>query len=243
MDGWNKVTHVTGTGVDISYGYDGLGDMAVRTDNLAATGMAATTFFYYAGPQMIQSVQQTPASPADGATTVTDQYVYSPRYVNSPILDTQTVSTYSASTTSWSAASGSYYFLTDANYNVTALLNSSGAVIERYVYSAYGTATVYSPDYSTTYSASTVGNTVSSPACGSIRQLASADLIALVQHRPRHVHDEPSCAARHELVRVQRRRPRRRNRPHRAWRRRRRARRAELHRAEFPLQFRFDGQP
>ena len=63
------MTHVTGTGVDISYGYDGLGDMAVRTDNLAATGMAATTFFYYAGPQMIQSVQQTPASPADGATT------------------------------------------------------------------------------------------------------------------------------------------------------------------------------
>ena len=91
---------------------------------------------------------------------MTDQYVYSPRYVNPPILDTQTVSTYSASTTSWSAASGSYYFLTDANYNVTALLNSSGAVIERYVYSAYGTATVYSPDYSTTYSASTVGNTV-----------------------------------------------------------------------------------
>ena len=56
--------------------------------------------------------------------------------------------------------SGTYYFLTDANYNVTAVLNSSGAVIERYVYSAYGTATVYSPDYSTTYSASTVGNTV-----------------------------------------------------------------------------------
>ena len=109
---------------------------------------------------MIQSVQQTPAPPSDGATTVTDQYVYSPRYVNTPILDTQTTATYSAESSSWSSSASTYYFLTDANYNVTALLNSSGAVIERYVYSAYGTAAVYSPDYSATYSASTVGNTI-----------------------------------------------------------------------------------
>jgi YD repeat-containing protein len=114
VNGWGQVTHVTGTGVDISYQYDGLGDMTVRTDNLAAAGTAATTFFYYAGQQMIESVQQTPASPGDGATTVTNQYVYSPRYVNSPILDTQTTSTYSVGSSSWSSSSSTYYFLTDA---------------------------------------------------------------------------------------------------------------------------------
>ena len=188
--------------------------MVVRTNNLAASGEAATTFFYYAGPQMIQSVQQTPASPADGATTVTDQYVYSPRYVNSPILDTQTVSTYRAQSRSWSSPAPPYYFLTDANYNVTALLNSSGAVIERYVYSAYGTATVYSPDYSTTYSASTVGNTILFAGMWFDPAPASAWTQRVGQLRYRHVRYQRPRAARHELVRIQRRRPRRRNRPH-----------------------------
>ena len=204
--------------------------MAVRTDNLAATGMAATTFFYYAGPQMIQSVQQTPASPADGATTVTDQYVYSPRYVNAPILDTQTVSTYSASNQDRGLQPASrYYFLTDANYNVTAL-ESSGAVIERYVYSAYGTATVYSPDYSTTYSASTVGNTV---------------LFAGMWFDPRRASRWTSTRWDNTVIdtfvtsdpaqqgtnwyEVQRRRPRRGNRPHGSGR-------GEFHRAEQSLQ-------
>ena len=36
VDGWNNVTHVTGTGVDISYQYDGLGDMVVRNNARAA---------------------------------------------------------------------------------------------------------------------------------------------------------------------------------------------------------------
>ena len=61
---------------------------------------------------------------------------------------------------SWSSSASTYYFLTDANYNVTALLNSSGGSSSGYVYSAYGTATVYSPDYSTSYSASSYNNTV-----------------------------------------------------------------------------------
>ena len=49
--------------------------MAVRTNNLAATGTAVATFFYYAGPQMIQSVQQTPAPPSEGRATGGDKPV------------------------------------------------------------------------------------------------------------------------------------------------------------------------
>ena len=90
VNGWNKVTNMTGTGVDISYRYDGSAN-GRADDNLAATATAATIFYYFAGPQMIQSVHQQPASPADGTKTETDQYVFSPRYVNVPILDTQTV--------------------------------------------------------------------------------------------------------------------------------------------------------
>ena len=59
-------------------------------------------------------------------TAVAHQFVYSPRYVDSPILDTQT--TYTVVSGSWSSSINTYYFLTDANYNVTAATNSSGVV-------------------------------------------------------------------------------------------------------------------
>jgi RHS repeat-associated protein len=42
------------------------------------------------------------------------------------------------------------YACNDANMNVTALVNTSGTVVERYVYDAYGKATVYYDDWSTT---------------------------------------------------------------------------------------------
>jgi len=41
------------------------------------------------------------------------------------------------------------YYLNDANMNVTALVNTSGTVVERYVYDPYGAVKVYSDDWST----------------------------------------------------------------------------------------------
>jgi YD repeat-containing protein len=46
------------------------------------------------------------------------------------------------------------YYLTDANHNVTAVLNASGVVQERYVYDAYGQATIYDAAYGQTRTAS-----------------------------------------------------------------------------------------
>ena len=40
------------------------------------------------------------------------------------------------------------YYTGDANYNVTALLDYTGAVVERYVYTPYGEATVYDGNWS-----------------------------------------------------------------------------------------------
>jgi len=63
----------------------------------------------------------------------------------------------------WSAAPGAYidsmiarvntaygtlYVQHDANFNVTALTNTSGAVVERFIYDAYGTATYLDPNWS-----------------------------------------------------------------------------------------------
>ena len=51
------------------------------------------------------------------------------------------------------------YYLTDANHNVTALVDASGTVIERYSYSPYGQATIYHGDFSTpAYNLPSYGN-------------------------------------------------------------------------------------
>jgi hypothetical protein len=51
------------------------------------------------------------------------------------------------------------YYLNDANFNVVALANTSGAVIERYAYSPYGEINILDDDYDPdSDGASDVGN-------------------------------------------------------------------------------------
>ena len=77
-----------------------------------------------------------------------------------PIQSETTLSTYStAGGGSWTAGSATdLYYLTDANNNVTAVTDSSGNVLERYDYDAYGHVTVYTPTWTGTGSLSAVGN-------------------------------------------------------------------------------------
>ena len=140
--------------------------MITRTDNVAGT----TTAYYYAGQQMLESQQYLP-SPAgggvggegsfvNGSTCTTQQFVWSPRYVDAPVQSETMVSTYStAGGGSWTAGTPTdVYYLTDANNNVTAVTDSSGNVLERYIYDAYGHVTIYNATWSATSSTSAVGN-------------------------------------------------------------------------------------
>ena len=52
------------------------------------------------------------------------------------------------------------FYLADANYNVTAMVNTSGQVVERYVYDPYGAVTVCKPDWSGTQSPTLYNNSV-----------------------------------------------------------------------------------
>ena len=46
------------------------------------------------------------------------------------------------------AGDNTRYYASDANHNVTAMIDAaSGDVVERYVYTAYGVANVYSADW------------------------------------------------------------------------------------------------
>ena len=75
-----------------------------------------------------------PSAEPDLATTLNEQYVWSARYVDAPVLrdrDTGTDGTLDET----------LYYTTDGNSNITALVGTDGAVVERYVYDSYGKVT------------------------------------------------------------------------------------------------------
>jgi RHS repeat-associated protein len=52
------------------------------------------------------------------------------------------------------------YYLTDGNFNVTALAGTDGAILERYAYDAYGRPRVYDPDWSPRIYGSSYANAI-----------------------------------------------------------------------------------
>ena len=81
----------------------------------------------------------------DGAPDPLDQYVWDVRYVDAPVVrfhDSDTDGNY------LDAEDNILYYTTDANWNVTALVDgATGEVVERYMYDPYGKATVCDEDW------------------------------------------------------------------------------------------------
>src|SRR5262245_48809300 len=96
-----------------------------------AVGGATNDFYHTAAWQVVEErVNDVPRR----------QYVWSPVYVDALVLrDRDANNDGSLEERLWAAQ--------DANYNVTAVFDNSGNVVERYVYDPYGTPTVYDATY------------------------------------------------------------------------------------------------
>lgn len=137
-DAWNRLLAVkaastsdpTVAGATIAtYKYDGRG---FRTQKALWTNGAITeTLDYY------QNVQNQLLEVCQSGTTVqVDQYVWSARYIDAPVL------VYSNVNQSGVTAQ-TIYFVQDANFNVTALVDgATGSVLAHKVYSPYGAQTL-----------------------------------------------------------------------------------------------------
>ncbi|MCX6997964.1 MAG: hypothetical protein NTV49_12980 [Kiritimatiellaeota bacterium] len=64
-----------------------------------------------------------------------EQYIWSARYLDAPVLRDR-----DADGQSYNGLEERLYYTGDAHFNVTALVNISGAVVERYEYDPYGKA-------------------------------------------------------------------------------------------------------
>jgi RHS repeat-associated protein len=101
-------------------------------------GESHVHYFYNQGWQLLEEIYVD----GGGVSQLTNQYVWSPRYIDAPIVRHQDGN-----------ADGDYldvgdnvrYYLSDANFNTTAVVDAgTGDVMARYVYDPYGKVTVYS---------------------------------------------------------------------------------------------------
>jgi RHS repeat-associated protein len=85
----------------------------------------------------------------NGVSFPHEQFVWHPNYI-----DALAARFYDANTNN---SVVEHYYCHDANFNVTAVVNTSGTVLERYAYTPYGELTVMNASFSP-ISASTIGN-------------------------------------------------------------------------------------
>lgn len=139
-DAWNRLVAVCADdsqnpgqpgAIIASYTYDGLNQRVTKT---LADG-TATDYFYNQQWQTLEEQRR------DGVGNLvsTDQYAWDISYIDSPAVSFHTAAGSGTTAT---------YYTTDANHNVTATIDpTDGDVVERRVYSPYGLATVYQPDW------------------------------------------------------------------------------------------------
>ncbi len=127
-DAWNRLVEVKSPGgaTLVRYGYD------AQNRRVKEIVGGVTRDLYYSDQWQVLEER------VNGVTQV--QYVWSPVYVDAMILRDR-------DTNANGTLDERLYVLQDANWNVTALVNTSGQVMERYVYAPYGQATVLAPNW------------------------------------------------------------------------------------------------
>jgi RHS repeat-associated protein len=157
-DAWNRLVEVKdGATVIARYEYDGLNRRIKSHIDSGApsnpTGIDTYVHYYHNSAWQILETRETDTQSAQPETVQPKhQYVWSRRYIDAAVLRDENT-----------GANGlcddqRLYYLNDANFNVTALLDTDGHAVERYLYSPYGVLTIYDPTWTNARSASSYGN-------------------------------------------------------------------------------------
>lgn len=125
-DAWNRLVaiHDSSTALVASYAYDGQNWRITKT-----SGISTRHYYYSSNWQALEER-------IDTSTTSERQFVWGIRYIDDLILRDRD-----------GTPDERLYALQDANWNVTAIADTSGVVQERFAYQAYGTCTVLDPSF------------------------------------------------------------------------------------------------
>jgi len=146
-DAWNRLVQVTdGQTIVAKYEYDGDGRRIKKHIDSESpgspNGIDRYEHLFYVGVQLVETRHTETLAAGPESLQPKYQWVYSPRYIDAPILRDENTDQDSLCDDS------RLYYLTDANQNVTSLIDTSGAALERYVYDPYGRVTIFTADWS-----------------------------------------------------------------------------------------------
>jgi RHS repeat-associated protein len=149
-DAWNRLVVVMdGQTLVGQYQYDGLNR---RIRGYADTLETHVHYFYNSGWQVLETRETgTPSAPPE-TVQPKHQYAWSLRYIDAPILRDENTGGDGL------CDDERLYYLGDANFNVTTLVNGDGDAVEHYVYEPYGQVTFYDEQWISA-TASTYRNT------------------------------------------------------------------------------------
>jgi len=115
---------------------DGLGR---RVQKVVAGSPEVTYDYYYDADWRLLEVRK------DSDTDPLEQYVWGLRYVDAPVVRFRDENTDGRLD---DPGDSTLYYCQDANMNTTALVDTNGDVVERYVYDPYGKPTIHDSDWS-----------------------------------------------------------------------------------------------
>jgi RHS repeat-associated protein len=165
-DAWNELAKVySGVTLVASYSYDGFHRRMTET----ADGQTRAYYVSASNQVLEERVSNSPLPLKEGrgeggegpgtegfqttaeifaALPANRQYVWGLRYVDDLVLRDRATGGSGDLGINGSGLNERLYALQDANWNIVALVNTSGAAVERYTYTAFGTATVLNSDFS-----------------------------------------------------------------------------------------------
>ncbi len=126
-DAWNRLTAIKEGGDFIAeYSYDPAKRRTIQRSYSSGV-LSETRHLYYTEPSKWQVIEERVGNSADAER----QFVWGVRYIDDLVLRDR-------DTDGNGSLDERFYAMQDANWNVTAIANASGIVLERYAYSAYG---------------------------------------------------------------------------------------------------------
>jgi len=135
-DAWNRLVKIEeGSDKVAEYEYDGTKRRSVKK-TYESGSLDETHHFYYTEPAKWQVVEER----ADSSSDPDRQFVWGQRYVDDVILRGR-------DTTGNGTLDERLYGMQDANWNLTSVVDTGGAVEERYAYTPYGSCVVLSATF------------------------------------------------------------------------------------------------
>jgi RHS repeat-associated protein len=133
-DAWNRLVKVVDASASQTvalYQYDGRGFRTVKSTYIAGDLNEIRHYYYASSWQVLEEqLEMLPATTPPSLSPAT-QYVWGLRYIDDLVLR-------DSATFFYGDLTERFYALQDPNWNVVAITDTTGAIYERYQYSAYG---------------------------------------------------------------------------------------------------------